>query len=44
MDSGAYYDIGSVASEKEFETGSEAIEYKLPQIREKILNRDVFVL
>lgn len=39
-----YFDIGSVASEREFETGVEAIEYKIPRIKEKIANHDVFIL
>ena len=39
-----YFDIGSVASEEEFETGEEAIKYKMPRIEDKIINHDVFVL
>lgn len=41
---GYYFDIGSVASEKEFETGEEAIKYKMLRIKDKIINHDVFIL
>ena len=40
----AYFDIGSVGVEEEYEMGHDAINDALPRIKKKVLSDDVFPL